>query len=278
MSWTALRDVTIWGALIVAGCGPAAETAETESETEDGTGTAGSTGEDGSPTTTPPPTTDPTNMTDGMTDGMTNGADSSGDTNPDPSTTGPGSGDGPDPDTGDCAPGTEGCLCDIGSTCDDPLSCVEGICTGGPACIPIDMEDHALESSALELDGLGCDAAMSEPALGTVVGPEADWYLFPGNDASFCPEQPAAVVTADVPLDVCVFLECDSGGDVDPLQCGEAAVEVTSPDGRPGCCGDSAALVESYDCTGFGGKDVDVFISVGSTDMVCADYDLDYSL
>ena len=85
------------------------------------------------------------------------------------------------------------------------------------------------------------------------------------------------MVTADVAMDVCVFLECANGGDVQGLQCSEATTQVDSPDGRPGCCGESAALIEDYGCSGFGGKDVDVFISVGSADMICADYDLDYS-
>ncbi len=264
------------GVLLVLGCGPAAQmAADTESETEDGSGTAGST-DDGSPTTTPPPTTDPTDPTN-----MTNAVDSSGGTDPDPTTGGTGpadsSGDGPDPDTGGCPPGGEGCLCDIGSLCDDPLVCVEGICVAEPACAPIDMVDHSLEDDAIELAGLGCDAAATEPALGTIVGPEADWYWFAGNDAGFCPEQPAAVVTADVPIDVCVFLECASGGDVQDLTCGRASTPLDSPQGRPGCCGESAALIEGYDCSGFGGKDANVYISLSSSAKICADYDLDYS-
>ena len=85
------------------------------------------------------------------------------------------------------------------------------------------------------------------------------------------------LLTADEPVDVCVFLECASGGDVQSLMCSAASNPVDSPEGRPGCCGESAALVEGYDCSGFGGKDANVYISISSSAKICADYDLDYS-
>lgn len=180
-------------------------------------------------------------------------------------------------DTGDCPFGTEGCLCDVGPQCDDGLDCNdEGICVAPPACRPIDLDPHDDEASATALDPLGCDESMDLGLAGTIEGPQSDWYTFFGNDAFGCPEQPGATLTADEPLEVCVFIECENGGALEPLECGGDSTEATSPDGRVGCCGTDSAFVGDYDCTGFGGKDVDAYVSVSSDEMVCADYELSY--
>lgn len=255
---------------LASACGPEGITApDTDSEGEsEGTGT-GTTGGDASATS--PTATNPTaasgsgSATTTATDTGPS-VDSSGDTMP-------------PADTGECPPGTEGCPCDVGAACDEGLTCNvdDGTCVGMPACRTIDTDPHDDEATAIGLDELACDEVVELGVIGTIEGPQTDWYTFFGNAAQFCPEQPSAAAAAEVPLEVCVFLECDNGGDVFPLNCGAGSMDATSPDGRAGCCGTDSALVEGYDCTGFGGKDVDVFISIASNEMVCADYSLEYS-
>jgi len=170
----------------------------------------------------------------------------------------------------------EGCLCDIGAACDDGLMCVEGTCTAMPACRPLDEDGHDDEDTALSLDMLNCDESNDIMGAGTVEGPQVDWWVFGGQASFGCPEQPAAAVTSDVDLDVCVYIECLDGSAVG-VQCVDS-VDTESPGGRPGCCGTNAAQFEGYDCSGIGsGKDVDVYLSIASADLVCADYDVEYS-
>lgn len=253
-------------------CGPDGEQApDTDSEGETESEESGSTGNT-NPTTTN--STVGTSSATGTT--STTGPAPTTTTGPDPDTA---TSDPPPPetDTGECPYGTEGCLCDVGAACDEGLDCNdEGICVAPPACEPIDTDPHGDEASAISLDPLDCGMGGDLGLVGTVAGPETDWYSFVGNEAFGCPEQPGAAVVAADPLEVCVFLECTNGGDVDPLDCAAGSTDATSPDGRPGCCGDGAAMVEGYDCTGFGGKDVDVWISVGSDQQICADYELSY--
>lgn len=208
------------------------------------------------------------------------GTTEASDTNPPPPDS---SGDGPPPppttDTGECPYGTEGCLCDVGAACDDGLSCNdEGICVAPPACRPIDTDPHGDEDSALALEDLGCGMGADLGVIGTLEGPEVDWYVFAGNEAFMCPERPAAAVSTDITTEVCVFLECASGGNVQNLQCEMGSMNTDSPDGRVGCCGQDQAGVFGYDCSGFGGKDVDVWISVGTDEEACSDYAMSYAM
>ena len=259
-------------------CGPSGTTApETESEGEsEDTGTGTGTGD--SDPTTPQPTT--VTMTGGNsgTDATPEPGEESDTTPPDPdegSDTTP-----PDPDTGEeCPLGSENCPCDVGAACDEGLMCnVEsGTCVAPPDCRPLDTDPHGDEGSAFELEGLNCGNGMELGVIGTIEGPEVDWYTYFGNESFGCPETPAASISSTEPLDVCVHIECDNGGDVQGLQCGAGSSSADSPDGRAGCCGTDTAVIDDYDCSGFGGIDVNVFVAVASDDRICADYSLEYS-
>ncbi|MCA9649908.1 MAG: hypothetical protein H6712_34625 [Myxococcales bacterium] len=272
MDWGKTTTIVLLCSLGLA-CGPEGQMAgetEGDSESED----TGTTGDATNPTATSPTTmTTASSMSGSATTTATSGTEDTGPVD--------GSGDTaetmPPVDTGECPYGTEGCLCDVGAQCDEGLSCNdEGICVAPPACEPIDTDPHADEGTAIGLDELGCDQGMDLGVIGTIEGPETDWYTFFGNDANFCPEHPGALVMAAVPLDVCVFLECANGGDLVFITCGGGSMDAMSPDGRTGCCGVDTAVVEGYDCSGFGGKDADVYISVGSDEAICEDYGLSY--
>jgi hypothetical protein len=268
--------------LLWVGCGPAAVAADTDTDTDGETDTEGS-ATDGAASANPSGTADPT------ADSMS-GSDSA-----DPST----KGDPPDPtgdasdgdadtedpgdtmtsgsETGaDCPFGGQGCLCDVGARCDEGLDCNDdGVCVPPPDCRPIDETPHDDEATAVELEEVGCNEGVELDVIGTVEGPQTDWYTYAGNDGFTCVEQPTAIVVADADLVVCVFLECNQG-DVQQVECGAESTDSASPDGRPGCCGTNIAFVNDYDCSGFGGKSADVFVSVASADDVCLDYSLEY--
>lgn len=191
--------------------------------------------------------------------------DPSGDGDGDPS----GDGDGDEP----CPPGSEGCPCDVGSICEGELVCEDGVCLPPPSCEPLDVDPHGDEGSAIGLGELGCEDSLDLGVSATIEGPQTDWYVFAGNEQSFCGEEPSASVSAEGPLQVCVFIECQNGGDASRT-CGDGSVDASSPAGRPGCCGENAARITDYGCTDWGGDDLDVYVSVGSDEEVCLDYGL----
>jgi hypothetical protein len=185
----------------------------------------------------------------------------------------------PETDTGECPYGTEGCLCDVGATCDEGLMCNdEGTCVAPPACEPLDADPHGDEASAYPLEGIDCGNGIDLGVAATLVGPETDWYTYPAGEVFMCPERPAAATAADITTNVCVFIQCLQG-DAVMVQCSETSVATDSPEGRPGCCGQDQAQVFNYDCSGLGsGKDVDVWISVGTDEEACSDYAMSYAM
>ncbi len=276
-----------WGKIVAIGlccglgsaCGPAGAAADTDADTDtdtDGTGSA-STDSDGSES-------DPSaGSMSGSATSSTSGAtvDPSGETTEGSADTTQGSADATEgsggSETGECPFGTEGCLCDVGAQCEEGLDCNdEGVCVAPPDCRPIDADPHDDEATAIELEAVDCDQGIELGLIGTIEGPQTDWYTYLGNDGIICTEQPIAIAAADDPLEVCLYLECGNGGDVTPLDCGGKSTLSESPEGRPGCCGDGLAFVEDYGCTGFGGKSADVFVSVASAEQVCIDYSLEY--
>ncbi|MCA9710684.1 MAG: hypothetical protein KDK70_32885, partial [Myxococcales bacterium] len=251
----------VFGVVLVCGvglaCGPGSPTAvgtetDTETDTEGSSGTTNGT----NPTTTSPTTT-PTTVAS-MSGTATTGEDTA-DTADTGSETTP-------PTTGECPYGTEGCLCDVGAACDEGLDCNDdGICVAPPACRPLDQDPHGDEASATELDQLGCGDDTDLGLVATLQAPETDWFTFFGAEAFMCPEQPAAVAMAlGITTEVCVYLECVEGTAVG-LTCADGSTDATSPEGRPGCCGEDGAQITFYDCMGqFAGRDANVWISVGS--------------
>ena len=259
---------------IVESDGDGSETGSETGEGGDGDGEAeGGTSEGDTDPATGDGDGDPSGDGDGDPSGDGDG-DPSGDGDGDPSGDGDGdpSGDG-DGDEDPCPPGSEGCPCDIGSMCDGDLVCEDGVCLPPPSCEPLDVDPHGDEATAIGLDGLGCGDSLDLGVAATIEGPQVDWYRFAGNEQGFCGEEPSASVSADGPLQVCVFIECQSGGDASRT-CGGGSADASSPQGRPGCCGENSALITDYGCEGWGSDDLDVYVAVGSEDEVCLDYGL----
>jgi len=215
-----------------------------------------------------------------MSGSATTTADGNTDDPPPPADTSAGEDDPPPPattDDGECPYGTEGCLCDVGATCDEGLECIEGTCVAPPACPQLDVDPRADEDSATMVDEVTCGNGNDLGVVGTLAGPDTDWYTFLGNEVMFCPEQPAATAAADVTVQVCVFIECVEG-DADNVSCADESSAADSSGGRPGCCGDNQAQVANYDCGMFQPRNVNAWVSVGTTEEVCVDYALSYAI
>lgn len=246
-------------------CGSEEPSTEGGSGSETGMATAGSTGDDSDPTSASAGT-----MSGSATTGMGSNTDS-----------GPSDSSGADESgtTDGCPAGTLGCPCDVGSTCDDGLLCNDdGLCEAPPACRPIDTEPHGDEASALQLDPVNCSNELIIEDLATLDAPETDWFRTFGDEgALFCSEQPRAIVTTDIDVEVCVYIECLEGA-ANSIGCAGGSMSADSPEGRPGCCGTNEAHLNDYECGGLlTPKNVDIWISVASEELACVDYDMTYS-
>jgi hypothetical protein len=175
-----------------------------------------------------------------------------------------------------CPPGEAGCLCEVGSTCEGDLECVEGTCVDpGAACTDSDDEPNGSLEEATDLQSVECGGDPGE-AMGVVAGVDVDVYTF-GRTIGFCVgEDPDVEVTADNDLDVCVYVDCP----------GDAMGTVTCADGEagemnsmPGCCGQNRARFEDFGC-GIGViADPSHVIVVGpATAGACVEYELSYRL
>lgn len=260
MEWTR-PSPTLTVALVLA-CGSDSPTVvETDAPTE--TGTAGSSGDPGS-TTGPAPTAPDASA----------GDSTGGSTGPGTTTGSEGSGT-----TDDCPVGTEGCPCDEGQICDEGLVCgADDQCEPAPPCRPIDTEPHDDEATAITIGELNCGDMLDLGTLGTLEGPQTDWYRFFGDEGFIlCAEQPQVTITADVDTEVCVFIECLEGNAIE-VGCAGGSTASDSPEGRPGCCGVGEGHLDTYDCSGFlAPKNVNVWVSVATAEAVCTDYDFVYS-
>lgn len=253
--------------LLSLGCGPAGETAEdTEGETEE-TGTGSSTGDTPSTMSATDPT--PTTMTNASMSGTGNDDTTSG---PDPDSTGDPSGS---DDDGKCSPGELDCPCDLGSTCEGDLMCVDGTCVAEPACEQPEGEPNDDEASAIDLGNLDC-GGMALMQAGALDGTDMDWYTTVPMDGAVCFSNPTASVTNDAKADVtvCMYAVCNDGGT--NVGCGfgmRAGTPDTSPDGAEGCCNTGSVDLDSVTCQSFD-QSYTAWVRVSAAQDECLGYEL----
>lgn len=182
-----------------------------------------------------------------------------------------------DPDTtagstGECPPGALGCPCDIGSTCDGELLCVEGTCVDTPACDEPEGEPNDDEASAVALDEVQCGAA-AMMAAGAFDGAESDWFSYHANDGIACFENPDVAVTSDTDVAVCLYVDCDNGQT--NVNCSGGSQDDVSPDGLDGCCDQNAVSLGGFDC-GISAANATIFVRLTSIDAACVPYELSF--
>lgn len=254
--------------VVVAGlalaCG--ADDAGTGAGTEEVTGTGGSTeGATTSASTSTGTAADPTTIAGGSSGDTGPVADSGSET--------------AEPTTEGCPVGTEGCPCDDGRSCEAGLECsAEGVCEAAAACRALDPEPHGDEATATMLGNVGCDSVVDLGVIGTLDGPETDWYRYFANEGLvLCTERPEATVVAAIDVEVCAYIECLEGN-ASGVSCAGGSSAATSPENRPGCCGQDQARIDDFECGGFlTPKNVNVWVSIGTSEQACVDYELSYA-
>jgi hypothetical protein len=254
-----------WMALLVVGscvgCAPGVDmAADTEEDTDTGTGT--STGDAGmtavSASTSPSSQTAASMSASGADDGADDddadvdddGMTTAMTTNVDPDSTG-GSQTDDAADEPPCPPGELDCPCDVGSTCENDLTCVRGVCVDQAACDQPEGEPNDDEASAIDQGELACGADPIE-VEGALDGTDLDWYATTPMGGGICFGTPTAsvAVEGDAEVTVCIYAACTMG--TTNVGCGfggNAGTPDTSPDGADGCCNTGSVALDSVSCT-----------------------------
>jgi hypothetical protein len=99
------------------------------------------------------------------------------------------------------------------------------------------------------------DCDESETTLeGVLAGDDVDWYRYTGSDAFACSVDPAVEVDSDETVQVCQFVECESGNPAQ-LVCPAGSSMDTSFEGRIGCCSASGFILDLTCSSGGAGDD-----------------------
>jgi len=143
--------------------------------------------------------------------------------------------------------------------------------TGGLNCNDINDGNNNTEASATDLGTIDdCDGS-GESVSGIVAGvADTDWYKYNGDDTFGCVATPLRGLTSSDPVRLCKFMQCDGG----TPSCPGGTDAATSPDGRPGCCGD-AGFEMGIECDGTD-DDATIYVRVQTTTNDCVTYTLDY--
>ncbi len=242
----------------------------------DGASTSGGSSTSGDPSTST--TTETPDPSTGSSTGVatTDAASSSSGTTAEGSSTSTGSEDGSSSTTGPvCDPGTNNCVCDDQGGCEGDLECLDDVCLDPAGCQgkQTDTEPNNDEGSAQPANDVSC-GQLTAVEGSSEVGDE-DYYTFAITDAGDdCPmsDGTIAIVTADQPLEVCMFFACDAGAA--SVNCPNAD-EVMSPDGLPGCC-DVDSVEPDFFCTGVNNDGTGVMRVGGQETQACVEYELAY--
>ena len=239
---------------------------------ESSSGSSGTDGTDATTATTASTTVTTTTASTTMTTDPSTTVTTAPTTTPDPdtSTTNDPSDPTTDAETGECIPGELDCPCDIGSTCTDDLVCIDGTCVAEPACDEPEGEPNDDEASAVELPDVTCGAD-TMTTTGAFDGAESDWFQYHAQDGIACFENPDVVVTSDVDVGVCVFVDCDMGDT--SVNCSGGSDEDTSPDGLAGCCGQNEVGLGDFGCQ-FNQQNATIWVRIISLDAACVPYEL----
>ncbi|MCY1059609.1 hypothetical protein [Nannocystis sp. SCPEA4] len=143
-------------------------------------------------------------------------------------------------------------------------------------------EPNDAEDTPVELGDQHCKAS-ANVVPGVLHGDtDVDWFrysgVFSGNDCDADDPAPMAAitVTADEPLEVCMFADCDIEG-ATLFDCPDNTVEANSPGGRKGCCG-VGSMAYVVDCQAGADESAAVFVRLQmSTAGVCNAYSFTYS-
>lgn len=189
-----------------------------------------------------------------------------------------------DPDTSssetsdtDCPPGEDGCPCDAAGECDGSLVCLGEICGEAGECGVDLFEANNTERTASDLGDFGSADDKEGTELTAVLdgSDDVDWFFYDGTDGNLSFVDPARELNTVGGLRLCKYVECDNGLLETDVTCPEGTAMATSPENRPGCCGDDGFEIE-LNCEGVIGDDARVYMRVDQAQQECVQYTIDY--
>jgi hypothetical protein len=144
-----------------------------------------------------------------------------------------------------------------------------------------EMEPNETEGESVDLGNQYCKA-QSKSFQGVLDGDaDVDWFRFfgdfSGNQCDGNDNDPIAkiVVTADQPLEVCMYADCDIEGEVD-FDCPDGTTMADSPGGRKGCCG-TGSMEYVVNCEG-PDESATMYVRLQNAPVdACLAYEVDYS-
>lgn len=154
--------------------------------------------------------------------------------------------------------------------------------TTGPMCMDTGMEPNENEGEAVDLGDQYCKA-QPKSFQGVLDGDgDVDWFRFfgdfSGNQCNDNDNDPIAkvVVTADGPLEVCMYADCDIDGEVN-ITCPNGTTMTNSPDGRKGCCG-AGTMEYVVNCNDGPDESAEMYVRLQKAPVdACLAYKVDYS-
>lgn len=174
---------------------------------------------------------------------------------------------------------TDPATTDPGTTTDTTTTTGPDTTTTGQLCTDPGPEPNNLESDAVELGDLVCNADAQTFTGVLDDNTDVDWFVYHGvyNDCGIIAGDPEAtqVLTAGATIRMCVFAECDQG----PVEfeCEDGATMSLSPEGRPGCC-NQGDVHFTLDCTDGGDESARIYIRLDQGPAgACVDYAVEYS-
>jgi hypothetical protein len=194
--------------------------------------------------------------------------------------TGTGTGDSTGATTG-CEDGTEGCAClDAEPACADGLLCEDDMCVA-PMCPADEDEPNDLQSETIHVVDVN-DGAPPQQLAGVLSGTQdVDWWSYHCADELLEEVEPVSQLTAAPMPRLCVFMDCDVGGNpILASGCPAGTVEDQAPTGfLPGCCAADGAQIDlgDFNCPDSDDESITVLFRVDDgPEDACIDYVIDF--
>ena len=148
---------------------------------------------------------------------------------------------------------------------------------GGTQCVDDGEPGDGSESGAIDLGSVNDCDWNGGSVVGTLSGPsDVDWFYYSGDDVAGCTVDPQRIVSSSARL--CAFFECASGST--EVACPDGTAPETSPEGRPGCCGQNTGQsfqIGDLNCAWTVDDDVFVYLRIDNPDgLECVDYGVEF--
>jgi len=149
----------------------------------------------------------------------------------------------------------------------------------GPACDDTGPgEPNDTEQQAVDLGTIGDCDDLAETVSGVLTGfSDVDWYKFLGADASaFCAVDPGRTLTSGNAVTLCKFVQCTDGSAAN-FDCPNGTTAATSPEGRPGCCGQAGFELDlTCGSSPFNADDAMIYLRIEPEVALCTAYSITY--